>query len=344
MSAASIKGDLVHYEKFGRLGRPVILLHGWIGSWRYWEATMTNLMSSFNLYALDLFGFGDTSKNPEKYTLEHQIFLLDEFMRGLGIQKTALVGHGLGALVATNFAQRYPERVARLLLVSPPLFDPGDLDRRMQAGRKLLQAQSQPAPAEEDYSPSSPTIMSASAAMRAALIEAARTRGTGVPVPPQPYEATINRAAVLETPNKNPLRNIITDGGLEPLLAKCFKKSDPFYPRINLIDIAKTDSRALTGSVQTFDAGKMLDMLRMLTQPTCIIHGVDDPVMPAPSEEVLNYITVDKEHLTLPILLPNVRHFPMLEDDRFVTLTKDFLETPDLSKVAFKERWRRRTR
>ena len=48
--------------------------------------------------------------------------------------------------------------------------------------------------------------------------------------------------------------------------------------------------------------------------------------------------------ILLPILLPNVRHFPMLEDDRFPRLATEFLEVPDVSKLEVKERWRRRTR
>ena len=43
MSALTLDGDLVHYEVLGRGGRPVILLHGWIGSWRYWIPVMQQL-------------------------------------------------------------------------------------------------------------------------------------------------------------------------------------------------------------------------------------------------------------------------------------------------------------
>ena len=49
-------------------------------------------------------------------------------------------------------------------------------------------------------------------------------------------------------------------------------------------------------------------------------------MIPQPSEEILHYITLDKENLLLPILLPNVRHFPMLEDDRFGQIVTEFLE------------------
>ena len=78
--------------------------------------------------------------------------------------------------------------------------------------------------------------------------------------------------------------------------------------------------------------------------PILVVHGGDDPLIPQPSEEILNYITLDKENLLMPILLSGVRHFPMLEDDRFARLASEFLEAPDVSKLEIKERWRRRTR
>ncbi|MCA9915900.1 MAG: alpha/beta hydrolase, partial [Anaerolineae bacterium] len=63
MSAITINGDLVHYEKLGR-GRPVILLHSWIGSWRYWVPLMQKLHLRYSVYSIDLVGYGDSVKNP----------------------------------------------------------------------------------------------------------------------------------------------------------------------------------------------------------------------------------------------------------------------------------------
>ncbi len=347
MSAISIGGDLVHYEVLGR-GRPVVLLHGWIGSWRYWVPTMQQLQSNYRIYALDLFGFGDSGKNPQKYSLEHQLVLLDDFMKQLGIPKAAVIGHGLGALIALTFARRYPDRIPRLLLVSAPLFDTHDLDRRTPAGRKVLLTSNAAAAATspldtQEFSPSSPTAMSASAAMRAALIEAARARNNGVPVPPSAEDVTINRLEIVETPNQNPLVGILGDGNVETLLLKCFKRSEVFYTKLDL-DTPKTDSRALTESIRTFDAGRVLDTMRLLPMPTMVVHGMEDRLINPPPEEVWNYITLDKENLLLHVPLPGVRHFPMLEDERFFKVAMDFLEASDLSKVAVKERWRRRTR
>jgi len=338
MSAITTGGNLIHYEVLGR-GRPVILVHGWVGSWRYWIPTMQQLQLKYRVYALDLYGFGDSAKDPKRYTLEHQIVLLADFMQELGIPKAAMIGHGLGALIITEYARRYADRVPRMLLVDAPLFDPGDLDKRVPAGRRVLQ-QRPTLPEQEQIGPNAPTVMSASAAMRAALLEAARARSGGLPPELEKMaRATDEMPAV---GNQNPLLALM-DNSPEALLARAFRRNEPNYERL-AVDLAKIDPGVLRKSVESFDAGRMLDSLRLLNTPTLVIHGAQDPIIPMPSEEILNYITLDKENLLLPILLPNVRHFPMLEDDRFPRLATEFLEAPDVSRLEIKERWRRRTR
>lgn len=120
MSAILLEGSIAHYEVLGR-GRPVIFLHGWVGSWRYWIASMQVASTSYRAYALDLWGFGDTAHNTLSYSLEQQASLLDRFLVEMGIGKIALVGHGLGALVSMNFAIRFPKSVDRVMAISCPL-------------------------------------------------------------------------------------------------------------------------------------------------------------------------------------------------------------------------------
>jgi pimeloyl-ACP methyl ester carboxylesterase len=121
MSAITIENDLVHYEVLGR-GRPVILLHGWLGSWRYWVPSMQQLSMKYRTYALDLWGFGDSGRDPKRYNFDSQVALLHEFMEKLGITKAALVGHSLGASICARYAVQHPDRVPRLMVVAPPLF------------------------------------------------------------------------------------------------------------------------------------------------------------------------------------------------------------------------------
>jgi hypothetical protein len=108
MSAILLDGSMVHYEALGR-GRPVVFLHGWVGSWRYWINAMQAASTSFRAYALDLFGFGDTTRDPLRYSLDKQTDLLRRFLEEMGIGKVALVGHDLGALVSLSFIRNRPK-------------------------------------------------------------------------------------------------------------------------------------------------------------------------------------------------------------------------------------------
>ncbi len=120
MSAIVLESHVLHYEVLGR-GRPIIFLHGWVGSWRYWIPVMQAASMSFRAYALDLWGFGDTAKNPDKYAVAQQMNLLRSFMDEMGIMKVALVGHGLGAIIALLYAAQYPDEVDRVMAISYPL-------------------------------------------------------------------------------------------------------------------------------------------------------------------------------------------------------------------------------
>jgi pimeloyl-ACP methyl ester carboxylesterase len=120
VSALIIDDELVHYEVLGR-GRPLIFVHGWLGSWRYWIPTMQVASAEYRAYALDLWGFGDTAKVPARYTLEAQADLLARFMEQMGIAKAAFVGHGLGGAVLLRLARKYPELADRAMSVCLPL-------------------------------------------------------------------------------------------------------------------------------------------------------------------------------------------------------------------------------
>ncbi len=120
MSAIIINGSIVHYEAIGR-GKPLIFLHGWLGSWRYWLGSMEELSPYFKTYALDFWGFGDSDKTYERFTLRDYLELLEAFVENMGIVKLSLVGHSLGAIVAVRFAASHPDRVEKLVAVSLPI-------------------------------------------------------------------------------------------------------------------------------------------------------------------------------------------------------------------------------
>lgn len=121
MSAIVIDGGIVHYEVLGR-GAPVIFIHGWIGSWRYWVPTMEEVAAAGRrAYAFDLWGFGDSDKRRRRYELSEFTKLTVAFMQGIGIHRAPIVGHSMGATIGIKLAATDPKRVEKLVTVSLPL-------------------------------------------------------------------------------------------------------------------------------------------------------------------------------------------------------------------------------
>lgn len=129
MSAVVINRGLVHYEAFGR-GTPILFLHGWLGSWRYWMQTMESLAVEHRVYALDLWGFGDSDKSDDRFDMDHYVGLVSSFIEELGIIEPLIVGHALGAGVAIEYVSQKVEGVNKIVGVSLPL-DPKTIDRRL---------------------------------------------------------------------------------------------------------------------------------------------------------------------------------------------------------------------
>ena len=129
MGGLLVDGSLVHYESFGR-GKPLVFVHGWLGSWRYWMPVMEDLAQGYRSYALDLWGFGDSDKSREQYDLDGYAELLLAFLDALGIGRVPLVGHTLGAAIAVRMAACHPDRVSKVLAVGLPLTS-GAIDRRL---------------------------------------------------------------------------------------------------------------------------------------------------------------------------------------------------------------------
>ena len=138
MSAIIVENGLVHYEAIGR-GKPVLFLHGWLGSWRYWMPTMEAVSDHYRTYALDLWGFGDSDKSQQRYGVESYVSLIGEFMDGLGLVQLPIVGHALGAIAAVLFAAQAPERVDKLMAVSLPLNSAAVSRKISDGGRGLLE-------------------------------------------------------------------------------------------------------------------------------------------------------------------------------------------------------------
>lgn len=120
MSSITTDQGIVHYEVYGH-GPPVILLHGWLGSWGLWQETMGYLSRGFRTYALDFWGFGESGKKRETYAVQDFVGLVVQFMERLGIDDAPLVGHSMGGTVSLSVAIQYPQLVRQVVVIGSPI-------------------------------------------------------------------------------------------------------------------------------------------------------------------------------------------------------------------------------
>ncbi len=120
MSIVVIENQVVHYEVLGR-GRPVLFLHGWLGSWRYWFPTTEVVAEQFRTYAFDFWGFGDSRRKKTRESIQAYSDQVIRFLDALGIERVMLVGHSMGGMVALKTALNFPDRIMRVATVGAPI-------------------------------------------------------------------------------------------------------------------------------------------------------------------------------------------------------------------------------
>ncbi|MFM8369899.1 MAG: alpha/beta fold hydrolase [Chloroflexota bacterium] len=120
MSSITTDQGIVHYEVFGR-GKPVILLHGYQGSWGLWQETMAYLGAFYRTYALDFWGFGESGTKRSTYAVKDFVSLVYQFMEQLGIVRAPLVGHSMGGTVSLMTAMQHPDRVQKVVVIGSPI-------------------------------------------------------------------------------------------------------------------------------------------------------------------------------------------------------------------------------
>lgn len=103
----------------------LVLIHGLNSGSLMWLPVWSHLQEKYNIIALDLPGFGFSpcpaeiqATRPEQIA-ELYVTFLQAFFECLRLPKAFLLGHSFGGYVALAFADKYPERVQKLLLASP---------------------------------------------------------------------------------------------------------------------------------------------------------------------------------------------------------------------------------
>jgi pimeloyl-ACP methyl ester carboxylesterase len=112
-----LHGHRVSYRIAGE-GPVVLLIHGIAGRSDQWIDSMSLLAESHTVIAPDLLGHGRSAKPRGDYSLGAYAAGLRDLLIALDHRKATVVGHSLGGGIALQFSYQFPERSARLVLVS----------------------------------------------------------------------------------------------------------------------------------------------------------------------------------------------------------------------------------
>jgi pimeloyl-ACP methyl ester carboxylesterase len=114
-----LDGQPVNVIELG-VGPPLVFVHGLIGRWTHWVEQLTAFSEHHRVIAVDLPGFGDSPlPTEEEISIPGFARTIDLVMDALDVSAAAFVGHSMGGFTSVELAISFPQRVERLVLVSP---------------------------------------------------------------------------------------------------------------------------------------------------------------------------------------------------------------------------------
>jgi len=116
-------GERLAYVDQGQGDQTIVFIHG-LGSYLpAWKKNIPELSKHFRVIAIDLPGYGKSSKLPHSGKMTYYAGVVNDFAEALDLGKIVLGGHSMGGQISMVTALYYPERVDKLILAAPAGFE-----------------------------------------------------------------------------------------------------------------------------------------------------------------------------------------------------------------------------
>ena len=109
------------FVRWGGSGPVVLLIHGYAENSDSWAPLAADLMKDHTVVVPDLRGIGRSSKPADGYDKKTQAKDMRAVVTSLGYDKTYVVAHDIGNMVAYAYAAIYPDKVERLVVMDAPI-------------------------------------------------------------------------------------------------------------------------------------------------------------------------------------------------------------------------------
>jgi pimeloyl-ACP methyl ester carboxylesterase len=282
-------GGPTHYQEMEGDGPPLVLVHGIGASYLSWQPVVELFAENHRVLVLDLAGFGFTPPHGRKTTVQHNALLLIDFVGLLCDGPVTLIGNSMGGLVSMLAAVKQPPVADRLVLVNPAL----------------------------------PVI-----SLRSLSRDSQRLLLPLLPILGNPAARYYYHERTPEEEVDDTLALVLSDGAAV----------DPLY-RAAAIEMARA-RREMEWAVPSFtDAARSIavelasprrfrKLLHQVSQPTFLIHGTADRVVPPASAEWAARERPDWDYM----MIRGMGHTPQIEEpERFVALVEEWLRAPAIT-------------
>lgn len=273
----------VHYQEVGDEGPVLVLVHGIGASYLSWYPVVEALGNDHRVLAIDLVGHGFTPPHGRRASVRRNAEMLGEFADVMTDQQVILVGNSMGGLVSILTAVARPELVAGLVLVNPAL----------------------------------PVV-----SMRSISQDSQRLAWPLLPLLGTSAARYYYRERSIEDEVDDTFRLVLSHGTeIEPLhraaaieLARARREMEWSIPAFT--EAARSIARELASS------RRFRKILHQVSQPTLLIHGSADRVVPPASAR---WAAAERPDWTFE-MIEGMGHTPQIENpDLFIRLVEEWL-------------------
>ncbi|MUP44577.1 alpha/beta hydrolase [Gramella sp. BOM4] len=114
-----LHNEEIAYQEAGSGEISLLFVHGLSSTLESWQHNIEALKDEFHCIAIDLPGYGKSSRNKTDYSLKEYAGMIQEFVQKKGLENVILVGHSMGGQIAMHTVLEYPELFEKLVLVAP---------------------------------------------------------------------------------------------------------------------------------------------------------------------------------------------------------------------------------